>query len=168
MAKAVRPDWDRLYDAAAAQAGYVSTRQAGEAGYSPQLLAKHLGNGRILRVRRGVYRLKHFPPSEHEELVPAWLWSERAGVFSHETALALHGLARARADAIHLTLPVSWRRRRMRVPPSLVFHHADLPEHERRWVGAVPATSVVRTLLDCLEARRAPASVRRALADARE
>jgi predicted transcriptional regulator of viral defense system len=35
----------------------------------------------------------HFRASEHEELVTAWLWSERAGVMSHQTALSLHGLS---------------------------------------------------------------------------
>jgi len=44
-------------------------------------------------VRRGVYRLEHFPAGEHEDLVALWLWTDRAGVFSHETALALHGLS---------------------------------------------------------------------------
>lgn len=52
--------------------------------------------GRVVRVRRGIYRLVHFPAGEHEELVAAWLWSEPAGVVSHQTALALHGLSDAR------------------------------------------------------------------------
>ncbi len=31
------PDWDRLYEAAAAQEGFFTTRQAADAGYSSQL-----------------------------------------------------------------------------------------------------------------------------------
>src|SRR5208337_2168977 len=63
------------------------------AGYSTQLLLKHIRSGRVTRVRRGVYRLVHFPAGEHENLAVLWLWSERMGVFSHHTALALHGLS---------------------------------------------------------------------------
>jgi hypothetical protein len=162
-----RPDWDRLYQVAAAQSGYFSTRQAKRAGYSPQLLAKYLRNGRVVRALRGVYRIKHFPSSEWEDLVTAWLWSERAAVVSHETALSVLGLLTARPTRVHLTLPASWRRRRLRVPPAVVLHHADVPEHQRTRTGAVPTTSVPRTLLDCREARIPARIVRKALADAR-
>lgn len=47
------PDWDHLFETAAAQDGLFTTKQAAEAGYSPQLLAHHLGGGRMVRVRRG-------------------------------------------------------------------------------------------------------------------
>src|SRR6187431_1886442 len=90
-----KPDWDRLYETASAQDGHFSTQQAAQAGYSSQLLLKHIRSGRVARVRRGIYRLVHFPAGEHEELVIAWLWSERAGVVSHQSALALHGLSDA-------------------------------------------------------------------------
>jgi hypothetical protein len=36
------PDWDRLLETAAAQCGYVTTKQAAEAGYSTHLLRKHI------------------------------------------------------------------------------------------------------------------------------
>ncbi len=53
------PLWDQLYEIASAQDGHFTTSQAATAGYSPQLLAKYLKNGRISRVRRGIYRLVH-------------------------------------------------------------------------------------------------------------
>lgn len=34
----IRPDWNVLYETAAPQEGLFTTRQAAEAGYSPQLL----------------------------------------------------------------------------------------------------------------------------------
>jgi predicted transcriptional regulator of viral defense system len=144
-----RPDWDRLYKQASAQEGLFTTRQAAGAGFSPQLLNKHLHAKRVARVRRGVYRLVHFPAAEQEDLVAAWLWSDRAGVFSHHTALALHGLSDVLPAQVHLTLPLRWRRRRFRVPEGVVLHHADIASDERAWMGAVPITSARRTLQDC-------------------
>jgi predicted transcriptional regulator of viral defense system len=85
------PNWDRLFGTAAEQSGYVTTKQAAEAGYSTHLLRKHIHARRVTRPQRGIYRLVHFPATEHEELVTAWLWSEQAGVVSHQTALSLHG-----------------------------------------------------------------------------
>src|SRR5690348_10230352 len=94
-ALASTPNWDHLYEQASAQEGYFTTQQAAAAGYSSQLLLKHLHAGRIKRARRGVYRLVHFPAGDHEDLTIVWLWSECKGVFSHMTALALHGLSDA-------------------------------------------------------------------------
>jgi hypothetical protein len=87
------PDWDRLFEVAAGQSGYFTTTQAAEAGYSTHLLRKHTHAGRVTRAQRGIYRLVHFPAGEHEELVTAWLWSEQAGVISHQTALSLRSLS---------------------------------------------------------------------------
>lgn len=161
-AQATKPDWDRLFDTALAQEGLFTTQQAADAGYSPQLLIHHLRAGKAARVRRGIYRLVHFPAGEHEELVAAWLWSEQAGVVSHHSALALHGLSDVLPAQIHLTLPAAWRRRRFRVPPDVVLHHADVPSGDRAWFGAVPITNPRRTLNDCARSGLSPELLRQA------
>jgi predicted transcriptional regulator of viral defense system len=111
-------------------------------------------------VRRGIYRLVHFPAGEHEELVAAWLWSERAGIVSHHTALGLYGLSDALPARIHLTLPAAWQKRRFRLPADVVLHHADVPIEDRAWFGAVPVTSARRTLNDCARVGLAPELLR--------
>jgi predicted transcriptional regulator of viral defense system len=156
------PQWDRLYEIAAAQEGLFTTQQAAEAGYSPQLLVHHIRGGRMLRVRRGIYRLVHFPAGEEEELVMVWLWSEQAGVLSHETALGLHGLSDAFPAQVHLTLPAAWKKRRFRVPNGVVLHHADIKAKERAWAGPVPITSVSRTLNDLARSGLSPQLLRQA------
>src|SRR3954470_1519163 len=114
--------------------------------------ADHLAgerSGKVLRIRRGVYRLKHFPPGQQEDLVAIWLWSEHVGVFSHETALLLHDLSDVLPARAHLTVPAAWRDRRLRVPEGVALHYADVRKTERVWFGVVPVTSVPRTLSDC-------------------
>src|SRR5882757_1280335 len=159
---ATEPTWQALYDVAAAQEGLFTTKQAAAAGYSPPLLAHHQKTGRIARIRRGIYRLVHFPSGEQEELVTAWLWTDSQGVLSHQTALALYGLSDVLPPQIHLTLPLAWRQRRFRVPKGIVLHHADVPLEARAWVGAVPVTSARQTLNDCARAGLAPDVLRRA------
>lgn len=161
------PDWDGLFAVAQAQGGYFTTAQAAQSGYSRPLMHKHLAGGRMVRARRGVYRLVHFPASDHEDLVVLWLWSEQAGVFSHETALALHDLSDALPGKAHLTLPASWRRRRLRVPTGLVLHFADVGEADRASFSAIPVTAPLRTIRDCIEADVAPSLVRQAILQAR-
>lgn len=160
--ESIRPDWNRLFETAAGQEGLFTTKQAADAGYSPQLLVHYVHVGRAVRVRHGIYRLVHFPAGEHEELVVAWLWSGFAGVVSHQTALALHGLSDALPSHIHLTLPSAWRRRRFRVPADVVLHHADVPPEDRAWFGAVPTTNPRRTLNDCARDGFSPELLRQA------
>lgn len=150
------PDWGRLYQTAAAQAGLFTAQQAAEAGYSPQLLRHHVRAGRLTRLRRGIYGLVHFPADEQRELVEVWLWSAQLGVFSHETALALLELSDVLPASLHLTLPLSWKPRRLRVPAGVVRHHADVPAAERSWIGVVPITAPARTLNDCAAAGLSP------------
>jgi predicted transcriptional regulator of viral defense system len=161
------PDWDGLFAVAQAQVGYFTTAQAAQAGYSRPLLHKHLANGRMVRARRGVYRLVHFPVSDHEDLVVLWLWSDQAGVFSHETALALHDLSDVLPGKVHLTLPAACRGRRLRVPAGLVLHFADVGEADRASFAAVPVTAPLRTLWDCVEMNVAPSLVHQAILQAR-
>jgi predicted transcriptional regulator of viral defense system len=165
---ASQPDWDRLYEIALAQEGHFTTAQAAEAGYYPQLLAKYLKNGKIARIRRGIYRLAHFPASEHEDLIVVWLWTERVGVFSHETALALHGLSDVLPARVHVSLPSAWSKRRLRVPRGVMLHFTNVEEDDRTWVGAIRVTTVYRTLIDIVEARVSPDLVCDAFEEAAE
>lgn len=158
-----RPDRDRLYEIAASQDGYFTTAQAADAGYSTHLLLYHIGRGTFTRARRGVYRLVHFPVGEHEDLTILWLWSERAGVYGHETGLLLHGLSDALPAQSHMTVPLAWRNRRLRVPDQLVLSFADIEPGGRSWVGTVPVTSPARTITDCVRAHVAPDLIRQAL-----
>ncbi len=161
------PNWDRLFEFAVGQEGHFTTKQAALAGYSSQLLLKYLKNGRVTRVRRGVYRIVHFPAGDHEDLATLWLWSERQGVFSHETALMLHELSDSLPRKVHLTLPAAWANRRLRVPKGVLLHHGNVLQNERVEVGAVPVTSVLRTLIDCVSAHVSPELVDDALRQAR-
>lgn len=157
-----KPDHEALFGIAAAQEGHFTTAQAAKAGFSSQLLHKYLGSKKILRIRHGVYRLVQYPPGDHEDLVAIWLWSGRAGVFSHETALAAQDLSDALPSKVHLTLPASWRRRRLRVPRGVVLHHADIEATRRIWIGPVPVTDPEHTLADCVSDRVSPELVRQA------
>jgi predicted transcriptional regulator of viral defense system len=161
------PNWDRLFEFALGQEGHFTTKQALEAGYSPQLLLKYLKNGRIVRVRRSVYRIVHYPAGDYEDLATIWLWSEREGVFSHETALMLHNLCDALPRRANLTLPTEWAKRRLRVPEGVRLHYGTIPKSERVAIGAVPVTSVRRTLLDCVDAHVSPEFIEAAVRQAR-
>lgn len=150
-ARVVRtPSWDALYEIAGNQQGCVTREQAREAGFSDQLLYKHVAAGNVERIRRGIYRIVRFPESsrEQEDLVVIYLWSASAGVFSHETALRLHGLSDTLPSKVHLTLPTAWRARQLTPPAGVRLYYADLTPGDWAFVGVVPATRPARTIND--------------------
>ncbi|HLL03204.1 MAG TPA: type IV toxin-antitoxin system AbiEi family antitoxin domain-containing protein [Myxococcaceae bacterium] len=161
-----RPNWGRLFEVAVGQEGYFTTEQAAQVGYSAQLLVHYVRSGKVIRVRRGVYRLVHYPASEHDDLIVVWLWSAHEGVFSHQTALALHGLSDVLPARLHLTLPMKWRHRRLRTPPGVVLHFADVHDAERSWFGAVPVTIPSRTIIDCVATHVSPELLQQAVQQA--
>ncbi len=144
-----RQRWDQLYAIASGQVGYFTTAQAESVLFSDQLLEHHLRSGRIQRVERGIYRLSHYPHGDYDDLVILWLWSKQCGVFSHTTALSVHQLSDFLPNRYHLTLPSSWRTRRLHVRENVALYYCDIPQSQQDWYGCVPITNVERTLEDC-------------------
>lgn len=161
--KPTAPDWDELYKVAASQRGYFTKVQAEQAGYSGPLLAKYMKKNRVMRVGWGIYRLVHFPSSEHEELVRLWLRFNRQAVFSHETALSLHELSDVLPSLVHVTLPESWRKRRLTLKEELDLHYENLSKQDVAWVGSVPVSSPVKTIEDCSKVKTPPELVQQAI-----
>lgn len=158
-----KPDLDHLFGVAVGQAGYFTAAQAREAGYSLQLLQHHLNRGSLERAGRGIFRFVRFPASEEGDLVVPWLWSDRRGVVSHESALHAHDLADALPARVHMTLPAADARRRLRIPPNVAVAYADIPAGETMLHGPVPVTTPLRTLRDCVAAHVAPEWLQQAI-----
>jgi predicted transcriptional regulator of viral defense system len=147
-------DHDALYRIAESQSGYFTTQQALAVGMDRSTLRHHARpGGRYERVRRGLYRLRHFPSSPHEHVVAAWLPLRDAGaVVSHESALELYGLSDVIPSATDLSVPRSKRGQRPR--PGVRLHTLEHPpgDGEIRRLAGVPVTTPERTILDALQA----------------
>lgn len=152
----------QLYAIAERQAGYFSAPQARQAGFSKALLSHHVKSGRFLRLRRGVYRLAHFPEMPHADLFIAWLAAGEKAVVSHESALLLYGLTDLLPTEIHLTVPRTASRRL----PGVRFHTAYLSPEEVTTRQGLPVTTVPRTLVDVLRSGVAEEWVRQAVQQA--
>lgn len=160
------PNWEGLHALAQGQAGYFTTRDAADHHIGTALLTHHAKTRRIVHAGRGVFRFAQYPSTEREELVPVWLWSDRVGVFSHETALSLHALSDLAPTHVDLTVPAAWQARRLRIPPRVELHYADLSAGDRTSWGPVPCTTIVRTLNDAVEIEIEEQFVRQAVTEA--
>lgn len=161
------PDAVALNRISYGQDGYFTSRQGRECGFSPQLLAHHVRSGRYEHVRRGLYRLRDFPGSSHEEVRAKWLaiGTERA-VVSHESALELHGLSDVLPNTVHLL--VARDDRGIKPPQGVTLHTTtqDLEPSEVVIREGIRVTAPARSILDAAIAGAAPEQIEMAVRQA--
>ena len=144
----------KLYDIASLQQGYFTADQAKKAGYSDSRFAYHVRKGNWAREGRGIYRLTNYPLGERPDLVYWSLWSinrqgKVQGVFSHQTALAIHELSDVMPAKYYMTVPKGFRRYHL-PPENLVLYFADLSKEEIWEFEGYMVTSPEKTIRDAL------------------
>jgi predicted transcriptional regulator of viral defense system len=164
MSDTQAPDAIALNRVSYGQDGYFTSQQARDAGFSPQLLAHHVRSGRYEHVRRGLYRLRDYPGSSHEEVRAAWL-AVGAGraVVSHESALELHGLSDVLPNTVHLL--VDRDDRGIRRPPGVTLHTTTKALRSSDVVSreGIRVTDPVRSILDAATGGTAPEQIEMAV-----
>lgn len=142
----------RLFELVDAQQGFFTAKQAKGVGYFEQSIGYHINAGNWIREYRGIYRLANYPQTERPDLVLWYLWSqnrkeEPQGVYSHETALALHDLSDVNPNRLHMTVPKGFRRNSS-IPKILNIHVDDILPSDIRQMHGVAVTGPMRTILD--------------------
>jgi predicted transcriptional regulator of viral defense system len=162
------PDHECLFGYASGQRGYFTTAQAGACGFARDGLTYHVGTGRFIRIRPGLYRLRDYPSSPGEEVMAAWLAAgPDLAVVSHESALDLLDLSDVIPSAIHLTIPRAKRYRRQPIP-GVVLHTSTrpVPAHEVMNRDGVRLTTAARSILDAAEVGTGEEQIAMAIAQA--
>ena len=157
-----------LYEVAAAQGGYFTAAQAWQAGYAYSQQHFHVSRGNWLRIDRGLYRLRGFPPGEREDLIRWSLWSRNQkgvpqAVVSHDTALTVHEMSDVMPAQIHLTVPKGFRKK---IPPGCVLHKSTLAPEDVESRTGFGVTTPLRTLLDVSAGALSQEHLNKALRDA--
>ena len=136
---------DRLYRLAENQGGYFTAADAKALGYLYRYQHFHVKQGNWVRVDRGIYRLKNFPSTGHEDLIRWWLWSRKKGAISHESAAAVYELGDVLPAKTHLTVPPDFRKK---AAAGVVLHKALLGEKDVEMREGFRVTTPLRTILD--------------------
>ena len=144
-----------ILDALSKNNNMVTTSQVQELGFSKQTLNNYVKAGLLERIRQGVYTV---PDAVHDDMYTLMLRSESI-VFSHESALLLHGLS-DRAPFMHtITMPSN-----KSVPGSIrdecvcfyikpSWHAIGLTERATAFGNMVRCYDVERTICDFLRTR---------------
>jgi predicted transcriptional regulator of viral defense system len=158
---------DRLLEPAATQHGYITTRDADEAGVAAVELRKMAQRGLLRNEGHGLYRLVAFPHSEHDDLMRAALWPAHRGAISHQTAFLLWDLADVNPGRIDVTVPFPYRPRRRGGDQYRVWVRV-LSERDIDYVDGVPVTVPERAIVDAAGAGLQPRFVEQAIRTARQ
>lgn len=141
--KETRPD--RLYVLAESQGGYFTSADASALGYTTAHQHFHVKRENWIRVDRGIYRLKNFPSTGHEDLIRWWLWSRKKGAISHESAAAVYDLGDVLPAKTHLTVPPGFRKK---AAAGVALHKALIDEKGVEMREGFRVTTPLRTVLD--------------------
>jgi very-short-patch-repair endonuclease len=128
------------------QHALVTRRQLLDLGMDGHAIDRRLRSRRLVRVRRGVYRLGPIAQGWEPEMSAVLTVGENA-VLSHHSAAFLYQLLPhpARPAFIHVTVTGSDRGRK----PGIKLHRAsELPPDEITYRQRIPVTTPARTLLD--------------------
>jgi len=162
----------KLADIAEEQWGFVTRRQAENAGVSPATLKRLIRDGALERTGPAVYHLAGAPAPDHVPLRAAWLqlapetlaWQRKPdqGVVSHRSAAALYGLGHLPAGVHEFALP---KRRQVR-RPDVRIHQRKVGDDEWIILRGLPVTRPSRIAADLLADREDPEAVGQVIADA--
>lgn len=134
-----------IAERASEQLGLITRLQAQSLGLTRGALARRLGSGRLVAVGDRVLRVGGTPPSYLCSVLAACFDTD--GVASHRTAAALHGLGRYRpASPTPIEVSVCDGRQSARSSLAYVHTSTNLPPDDVIAIGAIPTTSVARTI----------------------
>ena len=164
---AVLTKLEQLREISLDQCGFVTTKQATNAGLVHADLSVMVSRGRLNRVAHGVYRVPQVAETSQDQYQLAVLWTgcEQA-CLSHETALAIRDISDVNPQRIHLTVP---RKRRIRRNGGelYVVHKEDLDPRDIVWWEGIPTVSVPTAIRQCIESGVATYLIKQALRQAR-
>lgn len=136
----------RLRERALDQYGYVTTRDAADAGVPAVELRKLAQRGGLDHVARGLYRFDDVPRTGRDEFMEAVLRTGPDAFLVDDAVLALHDLGLVNPRRIRVGTP---KRTRASLPGSIEVVHRRLDPHELTVYEGVPSATVARALLDC-------------------
>lgn len=142
---------DELWDLAATQHGYVTTRQAASLGISKDALVMLAQRGTVDRAAFGVYRFPKYPYTDGDRHMLAVLWTRvPEAALSHETALDVYAISDINPKKYHVTVAKRRRLRRVDAEP-YVIHYEDLDPTQIGWWEEVPTVKPATAIAQCID-----------------
>lgn len=145
-----------VYELMKENAGILTSKVAGDNGIDNKVLQRLCNDGYIERISRGIYLDVNY--IEDEYLVMQLRC--RACIFSHETALYIHGLSNRNPIELTVTVPTGHNTRLMENKNKYRFFYIKKELHEMGSISVksnfgnlVKVYDIERTICDCIKKR---------------
>ena len=141
--------------------GYVTTKEAAEAGVPAIELPKLAARGGLENVAYGVYRVPDIPPTAYDQFAEALLRAGEGAYLHGESVLALLGLADVNPRQIKVAVR---RRARPTLPPFMELTRVNGEARTTSYEG-LAAQAVAEAILECrgrIETERLVAAAKQA------
>ncbi|MGO1183463.1 MAG: type IV toxin-antitoxin system AbiEi family antitoxin domain-containing protein [Micrococcaceae bacterium] len=136
---------DIVREIALNQYGYVTTKDAADAGVPSVELPKLAARGGLKHIAYGLYRVPDVPPTPHDQLAEALLRVGEGAYLYGESVLALFSLADVNPRQIKVAIP---RRARPTLPTHIDLAHTREGGPTTIYEGLV-SQPVADALLEC-------------------
>ncbi len=155
---------DLVREIALGEYGFITTKQAVDAGVPAVELRKLAARGALINVAYGIYRVPDAPGSPFDQFAEALLRAGDRAYLRGDSVLALFGLADVNPRKIRVVAP---KRTRAKMPTFMdVTAAPPEPPNLTRYEGLL-AMRVADAILDC-RGRIEPTRLREAARDARK
>ncbi len=125
--------------------GYVTTKEAADAGVPAVELPKLAARGGLKNVAYGLYRVPDIPPTAYDQFAEALLRAGEGAYLHGESVLALFGLADVNPRQIKVAVR---RRARPTLPPFVMLTHVRDDVRTTFYEG-LEAQPVADAILEC-------------------
>ena len=137
--------YDDIYERAADYYGLITSADAKEMGIPVVELGKLHKRGRLDRVGHGVYRIRHYIPTQLDGYADAVALIGRDAYLFGESVLAMHNLAPTNPATIKVATPNVVRKT---LPQNLVVIKRDNDE-KTTWYECIPSQTVFEAIRSC-------------------
>ena len=146
-----------VYELMKVNAGILTSKVAGENDIDNKILQRLCKNGDIERISRGIYLDANFIEDEYLVLQLRCKYC----IFSHETALYLHGLSNRNPIELTITVPSGHNTRLMKDKKKYRFFYVKKELHEvglislkSNYNNLIKVYDLERTICDCIKKRK--------------
>lgn len=148
---------DLVYELMKKNAGILTSKVAGDNGIDNKVLQRLCNDGDVERISRGIYLDANFIEDEYFVMQLRC----KQCIFSHETALYLHGLSDRNPIELTVTVPSGHNTRLMEDKDKYRFFYIKKDLHEMGLISvksnfgnSVKVYDLERTICDCIKKRK--------------
>ena len=139
--------YDDIYEIASDNYGLITSEQAREISVSDKEMSRLTKDGRLRRLGRGVYRIKHYAPSQNDPYAEAVALVGSGSYLYGESVIAMHELAPSNPARIFVATP---NRVRKKLPSSIRVLFQKGQEEVVEYEG-IPSQTITSAILSCRE-----------------